>query len=124
MRGQRDKTIHRSPKPRVFDRLAVEEVRGQGSSAHAVHEERLETGNLQEGLQRFYETMQEDHANTVRWLLYDARKAIEDREPLFMDEVSPFASLEPDHVTPESVIPDEYTTVNINFYVSFCAMDL
>lgn len=56
---------------------------------------RMKFEHLEGKLEQFHEDMMNDHGDTVRWLLHDARTTIARREPCFIDEENPFASARP-----------------------------
>ena len=80
--------------------------------------DQVEIKKLQEKLEKFIISMQDDHATTVRWLLKDARMGVENNDSLFIDQVSPFAGLKPVTFTPESIVPKNATTITIDSHVS------
>jgi hypothetical protein len=80
--------------------------------------QKTEIGRLEEALTRFQESMQNDHGDTVKWLLHDARTAAANRQPLFIDKVSPFASIQPAHIVSSGSIPNGFVITDMHSYVS------
>jgi hypothetical protein len=71
--------------------------------------------NLEELLRGFQQDVYDDHAETVRWLLHDAKNATCKRqETQILDKVSPFA-----HMKGLQTDPDDTYTVELECHVSF-----
>lgn len=73
---------------------------------------------LEQSLREFEQDMKEVHALTVRNLLHDAREAEAEREHLFVDAVSPFASLKCIQLEPKDPIPKGAYAEKLDSYVS------
>jgi hypothetical protein len=72
---------------------------------------------IKQFLLNFEREMLDDHAASVRWLLYDSKQPVEHPDP-FLEEISPFASKEPVSMLPGSVIiPEVATTVKMETFV-------
>lgn len=115
---QQAKIRNTPPKQCPRDQFSEVDIQDKSVLINEDWEEQLGVEKLQEKLQKFNGIMQEDHANTVRWLLYDARRAAEDRKSSFIDKVSPFESLKPQHVTPDSIIPEDSTIITMDSYLN------
>lgn len=81
------------------------------------HVQQLDIDQLEEDLHQFRQRMHDDHAETVKWLLHDAKRASDRRRSAFMDEISPFASMTPVKGTP-GLAPDGMTQLKLDTYVS------
>ncbi|TVY64241.1 Histone-lysine N-methyltransferase EZH2, partial [Lachnellula suecica] len=73
--------------------------------------------SLEESLRSFEQSMKELHAVTVRHLLGDAREAEVSREHLFMDAVSPFASMKGIQLQPNDPVPKGAYVQKLDSYV-------
>ena len=73
--------------------------------------------DLEDSLRDFEERMREHHALTVRWLLFDSKKAVVDADPLFVDKKSPFATMKPVQILPGEALPSGVTTLMLSSYV-------
>jgi hypothetical protein len=80
-----------------------------------------EIGKLEESLTQFQENMQNDHGDTVKWLLHDARTAAANRQPLFIDKVSLFADMKPAHIVSSAGAPSGFVITDMYSYVSSSA---
>lgn len=73
---------------------------------------------LGNSLHIFQQRVLDDHAEATRWLLHDAKRLVEKRMPAFVDEVSPFASMQSIDIPNGQVFPEGATKVNVDTYVS------
>jgi len=80
-------------------------------------EERLSISKLKQSLQAFDQGMQDDHAATVRWLLHDAQRDIQERKLLFMDNKSPFAGMGSVQLAASDALPEGCIKVKMESYV-------
>lgn len=77
----------------------------------------LDLDHLEEALVQLRQRVGDDHAETVKWLLHDAKRASDGRKSAFMDKVSPFASMTPVKAPPGPA-PDGMTKLRLDTYVS------
>lgn len=81
--------------------------------------QQLDIDKLEEDLIQFRQRVHDDHAETVKWLLHDAKRASDGRKSAFMDKVSPFASMTTVKASP-ALSPNGMTTLKLDSYVSSC----
>lgn len=75
---------------------------------------------LEDSLYQSQQRVLDDHAETVRWLLHDAKRAVERTKSVFMDNVSPFASMQPVTALPGPE-PEGMNTLKLDTFVSSAA---
>ena len=72
---------------------------------------------LEKKLIGFQQRVHADHAETVKWLLHDARRATAERRVSFVDDICPFASMRPVNA-PAGQTPEGTTLLRIDTLVS------
>jgi histone-lysine N-methyltransferase EZH2 len=72
---------------------------------------------IKNALGQLQQTVLDDHAEAVKWLLHDARKSTMGTKSPFMDTVSPFASMKPVIAPPELMLGKK-SVLQIDTYVS------
>jgi hypothetical protein len=97
-----------SPREEILDRSGLPESESRNQD--------LTDAKIKQFLLNFEQEMFDDHAASVRWLLYDSKQPVEHADT-FLDEVSPFASKEPVSVLPGSIIPEVAITVKMETFV-------
>jgi hypothetical protein len=106
-----------SPEEEIARRSASEEEETQIPSQC----ENPTVKQLENSLRGFEQGMRDEHALTVRWLLHDAKEAAKSRENLFMDKVSPFASMKGVQLRPGDPAPQGAVTDKLESHVSTMA---
>jgi hypothetical protein len=81
------------------------------------HSQQLDLVELEDSLHQFQQRVFDDHAETVKWLLHDAKRAAAGTKSAFLDKVSPFASMQSVSALPGPA-PDGMTKLNLDTYVS------
>lgn len=110
-------------------RLKEQRSRRRGSARRfPPPEEEVEDENalytkMEKFLVGFEQKMTSDHATTVRWILHDANKPIENADSKFMDKVSPFASMPAVHILPSATVPDGETAIRMETFVRIPTQD-
>jgi hypothetical protein len=74
--------------------------------------------DLETSLQQLHHKMLNNHGETVRWLLFDAKRNSERTQSAFMDQVSPFASMQPIDIPPSEPVPEGTSRLRLNIHVS------
>ncbi|KAG0645584.1 Enhancer of zeste [Hyphodiscus hymeniophilus] len=71
--------------------------------------------DLEERLEKFQQRVHDDHAETVKWLLHDARRAVAKENSPFIDDICPFAAMKAVNAihgqTPDGMIKLKLDTV-------------
>ncbi len=103
-----------SPSEEINHRSASEEDEEQISS----QSEKPTVKQLEKSLRDFEQGMRNEHALTVSWLLHDAKEAVKNTKNLFMDKVSPFASMKGVQLRPGEPAPQGAVTDKLESHVS------
>ena len=104
-------TIRRNESPtEVMARRSV-------STSQRSNPRQLDIADFEESLQRFEQEVLDNHAETVRWLLHDARRAVSRTKSVFMDKTSPFSSMEPVDALPAAA-PEGAIRLKMDTFVS------
>lgn len=69
---------------------------------------------LSDLVQKFHD----DHATAVQWILYNAKRGVESRKSICVEEESPFSSLNSVHISPGTLLPDGVPVVHSESTVS------
>ena len=76
--------------------------------------------DLEERLNEFQQRVHDDHAETVKWLLHDARRVSTQSVSPFIDDICPFTSMKPVNALSEQAFK-EMTKLKMETIVSFQA---
>jgi hypothetical protein len=116
-RRSRSRNVHSEIKTR--EASPREEMwRRSLSNYKEINDQEDPTARIEECLQNLEDTMREDCALTVRYLLQDAKNAVENSTLPFIDESSPFASKESVFVQPGGMtLPRGCVSIKMESYV-------
>jgi hypothetical protein len=120
---QKVQAAQSKPNPRRRNAPPEEEIaRGSASEQEETQIpfqcEKPTVKQLEKSLRDFEQGMRDEHALTVRWLLHDAKEAAKNRENLFMDKISPFASMKGVQLRPGEPAPQGAVTDKLESHVS------